>query len=456
MAWGPAAYTLRRVSGVPFAVREPDRLCLVALAANTTPIPIARAAPSLSFSAAGRRARTAIARQLSAPTPTRLAPQLVLAGIATSVAISFNVLLPVVPVLMERRGPHGAAGAATAALFVGAVAGEVLTPWLMSRWSPTRLLVAGQLMTAVPSLVYVLPHPEAWLMLAAAAARGLGMGVAIVVAVALVGEFAAPDRRGRSMGYFGFALTAPGVVVPSAALALLGAGHADADAVIAFVIGLAGAFLVLKLQRPAPFPLAASANPLAAFRRPGLLSLYLAFVLVSCSFGAVITFAPIVLPSSGLGSAAAFLFIAGVARAASRWFAGVLGDRGTDRLLLLGSIGVTFVGLVALASHGSSLVVIFAAVQTAVYLAMVARGSSAHRNNISALWNSGIDLGASLGGTLIGLAASRYGYAAAIWTIPAVVLISLPLVLVPGRAKVQSEPSGGAQKTTSTSSSSIS
>jgi hypothetical protein len=37
-----------------------------------------------------------------------------------------------------------------------------------------------------------------------------------------------------------------------------------------------------------------------------------------------------------------------------------------------------------------------------------------------------------------------------------VVLISLPLVLVPSNAKGQSEPSGGAQNTTSTSSSSIS
>src|SRR5258708_27304106 len=221
MARSPSAHALRWVSCVPFAVRERDRFRLVALAAHTTPLPVAPPAPALSFPVAGPQAHKAIARTLSPPTPTGLAPQLVLAGIATSVAISFNVLLPVVPVLMERRGPHGAAGAATAALFVGAVAGEVLTPWLMSRWSSTRLLAAGQLMTAVPSLVYVLPHQDAWMMLAAAAARGLGMGVAIVVAVALVGEYAAPDRRGRSMGYFGFALTAPAVPVPSPPSALL-------------------------------------------------------------------------------------------------------------------------------------------------------------------------------------------------------------------------------------------
>jgi predicted MFS family arabinose efflux permease len=70
---------------------------------------------------------------------------------------------------------------------------------------------------------------------------------------------------------------------------------------------------------------------------------------------------------------------------------------------------------------------------------MSARGSSAHRNNISALWNSGIDLGASLGGSLLGLAAARYGYAAAIWAIPLVVLIALPLVLVPARARPATE-----------------
>ena len=377
-----------------------------------------------------------------------------LAGIATAIAISFNILLPVVPVLMERAGPHGAAGAGTAALFVGAVAGELITPWLMSRWSSSRLLVAGQLMTAVPSLVYVLPHPEAWLMLAAAAARGLGMGVAIVVSVALVGELSAPERRGRSIGYFGLALSVPGIVLPSVAVTLLDAGRVDADALIAFVIGLAGALLVFKLPPRAAPSLEASSNPLAAFRRPGLLLLFVGFVLVSCSFGAVITFAPVALPAAGIGSAAAFLFVAGAARAASRWLAGVLGDRRPGRLVLLGGIGVTLVGLIALASRANPLVVILAAlafgtgygaVQTAVYLAMTARGSSAHRNSISALWNSGIDLGASLGGTLLGLAAARYGYAAAIWAIPAVVLIALPLVLVPATALPEpesQEPSG--------------
>ncbi|HEV2140965.1 MAG TPA: MFS transporter [Candidatus Dormibacteraeota bacterium] len=363
-----------------------------------------------------------------------------LAGIATTIAISFNMLLPVVPVLMERSGPHGAAGAATAVLFVGAVAGELLTPWLMSRWSSARLLVAGQLMTAVPSLVYVLPHPDPWLMLAAAGLRGLGMGVAIVVSVALVGELAAPERRGRSIGYFGFALSAPGIILPSVAVTLLEAGRVEVDALIALVSGIVGAMLVFKLPRRAQPAIQPSYNLLVAFRQPGLLMLYLGFVLVSCSFGAVITFAPIALPTAGIGSAAAFLFVAGAARAISRWLAGVLGDRRPGRLVLLAGVGVTFIGLVALATGANPLVIALAAlafgtgygaVQTGVYLAMTARGSSAHLNTTSALWNSGIDLGASLGGTLLGLGAARYGYHAAIWAIPVIVLVALPLLLAP-------------------------
>ena len=365
-----------------------------------------------------------------------------LAGIATSIAITFSMLLPVVPVLVERRGPHGAAGAATAALFMGAVAGELLTPWLMSRWSSSRLLVAGQLMTAVPSLVYVLPHPDTSMMLAATAARGLGMGVAIVVAVALVTELAAPDRRGRTIGNFGIALSAPGIVLPSVAVFLLEAGRVDVDALVAFAAGLGGALLTLMLPLTTEPSAQASSNVLHAFRRPGVLLIFAGFVMVSSSFGAIVTFAPIALPASGAGSAAVFLFVAGAARAAGRWLAGVLGDRRPGRLVLAGGIGLTLAGLVALGVRSSPALVVFAglafgggygAVQTATYLAMAARGSTDHRNTISALWNSGIDLGASLGGSLLGLAAARFGYTVAIWVIPVVVLVALPILLAPAR-----------------------
>jgi len=365
-------------------------------------------------------------------------PIFLLAALAVCISVNFQILLPVVPVIVERGGPHGAGGGATAALFIGAVVGELSTPWLMSRQRSTHLLVAGQLLTAVPSLAYVIPHLGVLAMIAAASVRGLGMGVAIVVSVALLSELTAPHRRGSSIGYYGLALGAPGIVVPSIGVFLLASGHAEMDALIALVSGLVGVLFALRIPDRPVHLIRASTNLLGAVRRPGLLIVFGGFVLSSCSFGGVVTYAPIALPLNGLGSAASFLLVSGGARAASRWLAGVLSDRLPPRMVLLGGVTASLAGLVVLALHAGGATVLIAAVvygagygatQTAAFLAMSDRGVRSDSVAISAFWNSGIDLGSSLGGTLIGLAAASYGYIAAVWVLPVVVATSLPLFL---------------------------
>ena len=377
---------------------------------------------------------------------------LVPACIGIAVSISFSVLLPVAPVLLERLGPHGVAGAATAAIFAGAVVGELLTPWLMSHWGASRLLVTGQLLTALPSLIYIFPHATAWQMLAATGVRGLGMGISIVVAVVLVAELAAPKRRGTAIGYFGLALTAPGIALPPIGVSLLAVGHADLAASIAFVSALIGALLVLRLPRREVPAVRVATDLLGALGRSHLLVLFGGFVLASSTFGGIVTYVPVALPPEGIGSAASFLLVSGAARAASRWLSGLLGDRQPARLILIGGIGLAALGLIALALHGGPLVIIvaaiaygtgFGAVQTSAYLAMMERGSSSSWSAISALWNSGIDLGAALGGALFGVAAGLYGYSHAVWIMPAVLLISIPLVWwrrKPGSVSKEAEP----------------
>ena len=340
--------------------------------------------------------------------------------------------------MVERAGPHGAAGAATAALFIGAVTGELSTPWLMTRQRSSHLLIAGQMLTALPSLAYVLPHPATLVMLAAASARGLGMGVAIVVSVALLSELTAPNRRGTSIGYYGLALGAPGIIVPSIGVFLLASGHAYVDALIAVASGLVGVLFALRIPDRPVHVVVASTNLLGAIRRPGLLVVFVGFVLTSCSFGGVVTYVPVALPLSGLGSAAAFLLVLGVLRAASRWLAGVLGDRLPTRIVLIGGVAASLAGLVVLALHNGGVTVLVGAaaygagygtIQTTAFLALSERGTRSDSGAISALWNSGIDLGSSLGGTLIGLAAATYGYVAAVWVLPVVVAASLPLFM---------------------------
>ena len=349
--------------------------------------------------------------------------------------------------MAEREGPHGIAGAATFALFVGAVAGELSTPWLMSRLRSKNLLVAGQLVTAVPSLVYLLPHPPLWAMMAAASARGIGMGVAIVVSVALLSDVTAPHRRGASIGFYGLALSGPGIIVPAVAVFLLANGRADVDALIAFASALVGALIALRISdRPAHIA-QESTNVMGALRRPGILIAMVGFILASCSFGGVITYAPVALPLEGLGSAATFLLVSGATRAASRWLAGILGDRFTARKVLVGGVLVSLAGLLVLAMHGGPFTVLlaaatygagFGAVHTAAFMSMSESGTPSDAGAISALWNSAIDMGGSLGGSLIGIAAATYGYDAAVWVLPAVVALSLPLFL--WRRKVVSTP----------------
>ena len=281
-----------------------------------------------------------------------MSPTVLLAALAVCISVNFQILLSVVPVMVERAGPHGTAGAATAALFIGAVAGELATPWLMSRQRSTHLLVAGQLLTAIPSLVYVVPHPAIWAMIAAASARGIGMGVSIVVSVALLSELTEPHRRGTSIGYYGLALGMPGIIVPSIGVFLLASGHAEVDALIAFAVGLVGVLFALRIPDRPEHVARASTNLLEAIRRPGLLMVFAGFVLTSCSFGGVVTYAPVALPLDGLGSAAVFLLVSGATRAASRWGAGVLSDRLPPRMVLIGGVAASLAGLIVLALHG--------------------------------------------------------------------------------------------------------
>lgn len=362
----------------------------------------------------------------------------VLAALGVSMATSFFVLLPIGPVLAERNGPHGAAGAATAALFIGAVGGELLTPLLASRWTPFRLLMAGQLLNAIPSLAFLSPNANLWQMLAATCIRGLGFGISIVVALALVAELSERSKRGRSIGQFGLAVSAPGIVFPSIGVFLLETGHADLAALIALLSGLAGLLVALRLRHLAVAESKIVTNVFGVLRRPRLLAMLGGFVLVSCSFGAIITYAPIALPAEGLGSAATFLLVSGTLRAASRWLSGVLGDHRPARLIVISGVLLSAAGLVVLAVNSGPLEVIlsaaiygagYGAVQTGAYLAMTERDAGDSLNAISALWNCGIDLGSSLGGALLGLSVALSNYADAVWLMPAVVLASLPLFL---------------------------
>jgi predicted MFS family arabinose efflux permease len=285
------------------------------------------------------------------------------------------------------------------------------------------------------------------------------MGVAIVVAVVLVAGLAEPSRRGTAIGYFGLALAAPGVAIPSIGLSLMENGRTDIAALVAFFSCLSGAVLTWWLPRAAIAKAGVVASLLGAVRRPELAVLVVGFVVVSCSFGAVITYVPIALPRGGLGSAAVFLLVMGGSRAVGRWLAGVLGDHQPVRAVLIGGAVISLAGVIALAVGSGPVAYLVAAlfygtgygaVQTGAYLAMMARSTSSYSTAISALYNAAIDVGGALGGAFIGLSAAQFGYGGAVWAMPAIVLLGLPFFWWRMRAdRMQSNSISTASKTVS-------
>jgi predicted MFS family arabinose efflux permease len=313
----------------------------------------------------------------------------------------------------------------------------------MRRQRSTHLLMVGQLLTALPSLVYWNSQAPIWAMIAAAIVRGLGFGLTIVVSVALLSEVATPTRRGAWIGAYSLALSVPGVIVPTTGLFLFASGRAQIVAFIAFASGLAGFVCASRIDDP-PKPLAwRPTNLLTAVRRPVIFLVFAGFVLASCGFGAVVTYAPIGLPLIGIGSAGSFLLVSGAARAASRWLVGVLSHVQPPHAILAAGAVLSSGGLFALAVNASAGTVLAAAVaygigygaiQTAAFLAMSERGTDSDSGAVSALWGAGTDLGSSIGGVLIGLAAANFGFLAAVWVMPITMAVSLPLFLRSGQS----------------------
>ena len=295
-------------------------------------------------------------------------------------ATSFGVLLPVVPVIMERLGHPGDAGAATAALLASTVVGEVIAPVLLRRFSTRSLVFAALLVAGLPSLLYPIPDLGLIPIVAITCVRGAGFGVTGVVCMILISQLARPGRRGAAIGLYGIATTAPLVLFPSVGLFLLGAGHLDAAVLLSMVAAALGAGIGIKLSVPDTEVVPVDARLNNVFPHGTAISLLLSLLVVNMSFGGVISFVPLILPAQGLGSSVTFLLVAGVTRTFSRWLSGELADRYRPIGVVLVGISAATIGLAILPLTSAPNVVVaaaaiygvgFGAVQTGTYLSIV-------------------------------------------------------------------------------------
>lgn len=360
-----------------------------------------------------------------------------LAVIALSFSLSYQILLPVVPVIAQARGGPALAGAATTALSIGAVVGEVATGWLMIHITARKLILLAHLAVMGGSIVFALPDPAVSMLLGGAALRGLGMGVSQVASLAVLAVLSSRDSRGRAIGTYGLALSAPAIVAPAMGISLASHGFVLLDAILASISGLIGGLAVWMVPPVKVVGIGAVASWKAMGNQRVLLPL-LGYVIACCSFGALATYVPIALPQAGLGSAAAFLFIMGLTRTLARWLVGRLSNARRIEYALATASGVVVVASCLLAVGEVLGVVVsaitygiaFGVLQTTAFLAILRRVGEASANLASSGWSSGTDLGIALGGVLVGVAAAHGGYLVVTLSIAGVGVLMLPCFLV--------------------------
>jgi len=374
----------------------------------------------------------------SAP-PRLLTARLVLLLAAGGLGMTaLSMALPVLPltVIAATRDPS-TAGLVTGVVAALTIALELLSPGLLRRFRERPLLVAAMLLQLVAMAGLAGPRTLPT-MLACGALAGAGFGLAVTVTVVAVGALAPPGRSGEAIGYFGICASVPSIAGPPLALLLLDARGAGAvfvaGALACAAAALACAVLpVTPSRREAP----AAGGVLAALGGPGVARVWLAFACTTLVYGALVSFTPILLGTSGPGSASVFLLVFTLARMLGRVAAGRAADRVGERRLALPSLATGALALALLQLHVTAATVVSAAfagaafgvVQTGAFVAML-RGAGPDRSaGVSGIWSVAIDGGIGGGALLMAPAGAAVGLAGAFWLLPALYALALALRL---------------------------
>jgi predicted MFS family arabinose efflux permease len=340
---------------------------------------------------------------------------------------TLNLILPVLPLTVARAtGNAGVAGFVTVSVALLTVVSELQAARLLSRFRPLSLLLAGLLleMVAMAGFAEIRALPA---MLVLGGLVGAGFGTVATVSTVMMGSLAPPERRGEAIGYYGLAASFPSVVAPSAGLLLLNGVGLSAVFWTGAATSLVAALLATRLRLPRP---AGTAQPtgglFATLTTRRVLLIWAAFVCVTFTFGAVVSFSPLLLPGAGLGSAPMFLLLAGIARTATRTLSGRVIDRLGDwrpvwPALVMGGLALALLPLrrpeltvVAAVLFGAALGV----VQTGTFIGMLRSTHPSQAGLVGGLWNVAVDVGFGTSALILAPLAAFFGYQAMFWTLP--------------------------------------
>ncbi len=392
-------------------------------------------------------------------------------AVAAMSAVSFagfGMLFATVPMWAVRAGADAAgAGAINGVLMLATVLTQTMIPWSLRRLGWAATLTIGLLALGLPSFLFLLSADLWWLMLLSAV-RGLGFGVLTVCGSAAIAELAPPLMRGRAVGAYGFAISAPQILTMTGAPWLAEqAGFAVVFVLGALpVLGVPGALLLartLNSQDARRGAAGGSADPASTAGAPHSSRPSMALVLVlvppvvilllaTSSGGALLTFLPQMLTNATLALAGLFVLL--TVATVSRWWIGSLVDsRGsgglTWPLLSAAAAGLVLigtalpglgVGAIARILLGAALVgLAYGGLQSLTLVHAFERAGPANSRLASTAWNIGFDSGTGLGSAVVGALATGFSYLVALLVVAGACLVAAVLLAV------RREPRGGGQ-----------
>jgi predicted MFS family arabinose efflux permease len=321
----------------------------------------------------------------------------------------YHGLLVLVPLwLAASDASQLAIGTVTGAFMLAAVAGHLLAPRVVERWSTRGPFVLVLLATAAAALAHLATAaaPPSVLL---SAVRGGVYGIGAVVSATAVAHLAPPPRRARALATYGFAAALPGVIGSTAVVYLA----EEAGFTAAFVTIAAISLAAVPLLALPAIPLAADgdAEQRVGTLQPGTVRLVAIFGGAAMAYGALLTFVPVHLASLG---AAAYPFVLATASglALFRWAGGVVVTRWESGITLglgLGISGLAMVLLSTLPAAGAPLAGFafgagFGLSGTATHALLTTRTAWASLGRANAIfnvaWSGGMGLGAIAFGAL--------------------------------------------------------
>lgn len=148
----------------------------------------------------------------------RSRPGAALYGIVAAVFVSgtgIGSLLPILPLFLRERGAsYSFVGVIVGAALLAMAIGQWPAGWLAERIGRREMMVAGLLVAAAASLMFLLPLPVEWLV-AVRFIQGLGFAAAAPAEVAAVADVVPPAELGRAYGWVAAARQSGLIVGPA-------------------------------------------------------------------------------------------------------------------------------------------------------------------------------------------------------------------------------------------------